>query len=189
MTKVEMRFTEFQTVKFRFLQVWQCFSIIVHREILFSHRLIGRNILSINEVLLSHFQLSLCLCHFKRLHICGWSNRNSIENLLVRGFIFVFIITEIEMSLPQLMLHLHIVLLDALCGSGASSGVGCLKGSSMRGFLWVANFWIPYREMGLLDLLCYLFIKFGLVLLDFTVLIVAVWEGFLWEFCKKDKKF
>ncbi len=141
----------------------------MHREILFSHRLIGRHILSINKVLLPHLKLSLCLCHFKSLHICGRSNRYSIENLLVSGFIFIFIITEIEMRLPQLMLHFHIILCIGLCGGGASSCVRCLKVSSMRGFFGVANFWIPNSEMSLFDLLCYLFIQFGLVLLHFTV--------------------
>ena len=141
----------------------------MHREILFRHRLISRYILSINKVLLPHLKLSLCLCHFECLHICGRSNRYSIENLFVSGFIFIFIITEIEMRLPQLMLHLNVVLCVGLCGSGSSSCVRCLKVSSMRGFFGVPNFRISNSEMSLFDLLCYLFIKFGLVLLDFTV--------------------
>lgn len=80
------------------------------REVFFGHRLICRNILPIYEVLLPHLQLPLSLSLLKHLHISGRSGRHGVEIVFVRGFIPQFIITEIEMSLPQLMLHLDIIL-------------------------------------------------------------------------------
>ena len=128
------------------------------REILFGHRLIVWDILTIYKVLLSHLQLPLSLSILKFLHICCRPNRDLIENLLVSSFIIVFVVTEIKMSLPQFILHLNIILSTCLSRCRPPSQIGSLKIRSMRCFLRISDLRIPNGEMSLLYLLGNLFI-------------------------------
>ncbi len=67
MSELEVRLSQLNPVKLRLLQVLHRLEVAVHREILFSHRLIRRVICTIYKVLLPHLELSLSLSLLRQL--------------------------------------------------------------------------------------------------------------------------
>ena len=126
-------------------------------EILFCHGLVSRGILSICEVLLAHFQLPLGLGDLQFFHIGCRPYWYRIKLLLIHRFIIDFIITEVEMCLPQLMLHLDVILITLNRG-GTPTRIRSLVVGTMRGLLSMPDFGVSDCEMRLLDLLSNLFI-------------------------------
>ena len=131
-------------------------------KVLFSHRLVSGNILAIDDISLSHLLLPIRLSLFHLLHLSGRPGRQRVKDLLIGGFIIDLFVSEIKMSLPQLMFHLDVVLVS-LARSGPAASVRRYEIGAMRCLLRVADLRVTDREMRLLDLLCNLFIQLGLV--------------------------
>lgn len=181
-TQQEVRFSEFKTVKFWLLQVWQGLSIVVLREILLGHGLILWLISSIYKVLLPHLELSFSLSLFKRVKIACWPQWHAlIEYLLISRFICVLVVAEIEMSLPQVFFHILIVtllLLTSRCWkSPLLREVCCMRSLFIKVLRRVTN-----SEMGLLNVLSNLFVQLRFVCSYLTIWKMIVRERLLREF-------
>ena len=111
----------------------------------------------ISKVLLPLLQLPLRLCQLRLLHLSSRSLGDFVELILVGGFIIDAIGPKIEMGLPQLMLHLDIILVG-VGGGGPSAGIRRLVGRPVRCLFRLGLLWVSYGEMRLLDLLGNLFI-------------------------------
>lgn len=98
-------------------------------EVFLGHRLICGLILAINEMLLPHLKLSLSLSKLQLLHISCRTYRHGVELMLISCFIVDLIMAKIEMSLPQFVFHLNIILIS-LCRCRASASIWKLVGGS-----------------------------------------------------------
>lgn len=111
----------------------------------------------IGKVLLPLLQLPLRLCQLRLLHLSSRPLGHLVELVLVGGFIIDAIGPKIEMCLPQLVLHLDIILVG-VAGGGTPAGIRRLVSRPMRGFFCLGLLRVSYGEMRLLDLLGNLFI-------------------------------
>ena len=111
----------------------------------------------ISKVLLPLLQLPLRLCQLGLLHLSSRPLGDFVKLILVGGFIIDAIGPKIEMGLPQLMLHLDIILVG-VSGGGPSAGIRRLVGRPVRRLFRLSLLRVSNREMRLLDLLGNLFI-------------------------------
>jgi len=135
----------------RFLSIMLC-------EVFFSHWLIHRYIFSINEILSSHLLHSLLLSLLvisNDLAFIGLVLKKIHKSSLVSSFVLNFVVTELKMSLSEIVLHLLVK--TAL--------------STFR-IQWLICFFthccclqlipVSYVEVGLLDQLCNLLVFLNL---------------------------
>ena len=145
-------------------------------EIFLRHWLIGWHILTVNEVLLSHFVLPFFLfllvrpSHFSIIFI------RFKERLLVGGFVNDLVISECEVCPPQIILNFLVQFrtLELIVHSRVESGC-------THSLLVILMGPLTNVEVRFLYLLCYLLVFFSFIRLYFYVSKVIMRKRFRWK--------